>query len=182
MTFANPKADRMQDAEDNHADEDRPFFEAVLTPYRSLSPRGFMIFMMCVAGVSFASGVLFLSIGAWPVFGFFGLDVLLIWAAFRMNYASARRYEEISLSAHELVVRKVGPGGKSVEYRFNPFWVRLSVERLEDEGVVKISLTSRGETVSLGDFLNPDDRTSFAGAMTGALAAAKSGNWRPASA
>ncbi|WP_209007376.1 DUF2244 domain-containing protein [Roseibium litorale] len=165
----------MRNVEDRHEEEDRPLFEAVLTPYRSLSPRGFMIFMVCVAAVSFASGALFLSIGAWPVFGFFGLDVVLIWAAFRMNYASARRYEEISLSAHELIIRKVGPGRKSLEYRFNPFWVRLLVQRLDDEGVVKISLRSRGETVSLGDFLNPEDRTSFAGAMVNALAAAKAG-------
>lgn len=175
MTFANPKADRMQDAEDRNREEDRPFFEAVLTPYRSLSPRGFMIFMLCIAAVSFASGILFLSIGAWPVFGFFGLDVLLLWAAFRMNYASARRYEEVSLSAHELVIRKVSPGGKSLEYRFNPAWVRLVVDRVEDEGVVRISLMSRGETVSIGAFLNPDDRTSFAGAMVNALAVAKAG-------
>lgn len=178
MTFANPKAELMQTSQDASSQQDRPFFEAVLTPYRSLSPRGFMIFMLCVAAVSFVSGLVFLSIGAWPIFGFFGLDVLLIWAAFRMNYASARCFEEVSLSAHELLIRKVGPGRKSLEYRFNPVWVRLSVDRIEDEGVVKISLMSRGQNVDLGAFLNPEDRTSFAGAMANALAVAKAGGAR----
>ena len=79
------------------------------------------------------------------------------------------------MSRNDLIIRKVGPGKRFQEFRFNPFWVRLSIERVEDEGVVKITLTSRGESVDLGNFLNPDDRTSFAGAMANALAVAKAG-------
>ncbi|WP_305986600.1 DUF2244 domain-containing protein [Roseibium sp. MMSF_3544] len=154
---------------------DKPFFSAVLTPYRSLGPNGFMILMLCFGFVSFVAGAVFWSIGAWPVFGFFGLDIALLWFAFRMNYRSARTYEEVIVSRNELIIRKVGPGKRYQEFKFNPFWVRLSVNRIEDEGVVRISLTSRGETVDLGNFLNPDDRTSFAGAMTNALAVAKAG-------
>ncbi len=126
--------------------------------------------------VSFVAGLLFLQIGAWPVFGFFGLDMALIYLAFRLNYAAARQFEEVRLSRHEILIRKVGPGKRQLEYRFNPAWVRLSIDRVEDEGVTKISLTSRGETIDLGNFLNPEDRTSFAGAMANALATAKTGN------
>ncbi|CTQ74198.1 DUF2244 domain-containing protein [Roseibium alexandrii] len=160
---------------DNTESEDRPFFTAVLTPYRSLGPNGFLILMFCLGLISFVAGAVFWSIGAWPVFGFFGLDMALIWLAFRLNYASARQFEEIRLSRYEILVRKVGPGKRNLEYRFNPMWVRLSVDKIEDEGVTKISLTSRGETVDLGNFLNPEDRTSFAGAMINALATAKAG-------
>ena len=131
--------------------------------------------MIFVGAVSFVSGLAFLLMGAWPVFGFFGLDVFLIWLAFRLNYASARAYEEVIVSRTEIVIRKVGPGKRRQEYRFNPYWVRLSVTRLEDEGVTKLTLTSRGKNVDLGNFLNPDDRTSFAGAMANALAVAKAG-------
>lgn len=162
---------------ENSLEPQKVFFSAVLTPYRSLSPQGFLIFMICLAGVSFIAGFAFLLIGAWPVFGFFGLDVLLIWGAFKLNYASARAYEEVEVSAHELVIRKVGPGKRHQELRFNPVWVRLSITRLDDEGVTKISLSSRGETVEIGGFLNPDDRTSFAGALTNAIAVAKSGSF-----
>lgn len=171
MSENNPKPER----EEELPDLDRPFFSAVLTPHRSLGPTGFMI-LMCVFGVvCFCAGVLFLWIGAWPVFGFFGLDIALLWFAFRLNYRSAQTFEEVVVSRQEIAVRKVGPGKKLQEYRFNPFWVRLTVKRLEDEGVVKVSLVSRGETVELGNFLNPDDRTSFAGAMANALAVAKAG-------
>ncbi|WP_289034942.1 DUF2244 domain-containing protein [uncultured Roseibium sp.] len=172
MTADNPKPEPENDA---HSTEE-PFFSAVLTPYRSLSPRGFMVFMLCVGAVSFISGIAFLAIGAWPVFGFFGLDVLLIWLAFRLNYASAKTYEEVVVSAHEIVVRKVGPGKRHQEFRFNPLWVRMSMTRLEDEGVTRLSLSSRGEHIDIGNFLNPEDRTSFAGAMANALATAKAGS------
>ncbi|WP_299819354.1 DUF2244 domain-containing protein [uncultured Roseibium sp.] len=163
------------DKNDDLSGTDKPFFSAVLTPYRSLGSNGFLVLMLCFGAISFVSGVLFWRIGAWPVFGFFGLDVAILWFAFRMNYRSARVYEEVVVSRHEISIRKVGPGKTYQEYCFNPVWVRLTVKRIEDEGVVKICLTSRGESVDLGNFLNPDDRTSFAGAIANALAVAKAG-------
>lgn len=171
MSDHNPKHDPSADGHD----PDKPFFSAILTPYRSLGPNGFLVLMVCLGAVSFVAGLLFLSIGAWPVFGFFGLDMALIWLAFRLNYASARAYEEVIVSRSEIIIRKVGPGKRHQEYRFNPMWARLSVTRLEDEGVTKLSLSTRGQKVDLGNFLNPDDRTSFAGAMATALATAKAG-------
>ncbi len=171
MSKNNPKPDD----DDDFEDQDRPFFTAVLTPYRSLGPNGFLILMVCFGLICFVSGILFWRMGAWPVFGFFGLDIALLWFAFKMNYRSANAFEEVVVSRTEIAIRKVGPGRRYQEYRFNPFWVRLKVDRLEDEGVVRIQLTGRGETVELGGFLNPDDRTSFAGAMANALSVAKAG-------
>lgn len=171
MSENNPKPDQ----NDILDDLNRPFFTAVLTPYRSLGPNGFMVLMGCFGAVSFVAGFLFWRIGAWPVFGFFGLDVALLWVAFRLNYRSARVFEEVAVSRSEISVRRVGPGNRYQEYHFNPVWVRLTVNRLDDEGVVRITLASRGEAVDLGNFLNPDDRTSFAGAIANALSVAKAG-------
>jgi len=170
MSKDNPKH-----AADMVHDSDVPFFSAVLTPYRSLGQNGFIILMLCLGLISFVAGMMFLMIGAWPVFGFFGLDMLLIYLAFRLNYRSARSYEEVIVSRTEIIIRKVGPGKRHQEFRFNPIWVKLSIERIEDEGVTKIALTNRGQTVDLGNFLNPDDRTSFAGAMANAVSVAKAG-------
>jgi uncharacterized membrane protein len=171
MSENNPKPEQ----EDKLPELDRPFFTAVLTPHRSLGPHGFLVLMACLGAISFVAGILFWRIGAWPVFGFFGLDMALVWFAFRANYRSARTFEEIIVSRSEIVIRKVGPGHRFQEFRFNPFWVRLKVNRLDDEGVVKITLSSRGEQIDLGNFLNPDDRTSFAGAIANALAVARAG-------
>ena len=64
-------------------------FSALLTPHRSLSPTGFLLFMVVLGGISFTTGIMFLLAGAWPVFGFFGLDVIAVYIAFRANYRAA---------------------------------------------------------------------------------------------
>lgn len=150
-------------------------FSATLTPHRSLSRRGFAFILMGIALLWFLTGVFFYMLGAWPVLGFFGADLLLLWLAFHLNFRSARAYEEVVLTEDALVIRKVGPSGRSREIRFNPYWVRLNVERIEDEGVTRIEVRMRDQTVQVGGFLNPEDRESFAGAFGAALATARSG-------
>ena len=63
------------DNSDNNAFAEPKIFSAVITPHRSLGRTGFLLLMLCIGAVSFVCGLLFLVIGAWPVFGFFGLDV-----------------------------------------------------------------------------------------------------------
>lgn len=176
MTDANAKTPRAaDDASIDGSAVQPPFFSAVLTPYRSLGPRGFLVLMLIVAGISFGAGALCLAAGAWPVFGFFGLDVALVWFAFRRNYRDARAYEEVHVSSQEVILRKVSPAGEGQVYRFNPAWLRIEVERLEDEGVTRLRLRSHGREVPLGDFLNPGDREDFLRAFTVALSTARAG-------
>ncbi|MCR4267341.1 DUF2244 domain-containing protein [Nitratireductor sp. ZSWI3] len=158
-------------AETNTADA--PFFQASLTPYRSLSGRGFVLLMGVLLLVWLSIGAVFLQIGAWPVFGFFGLDVLAIYVAFRLNYRAARVREEVRLSRTSLDIRKVPPSGKAVEHHFNPFWTRFRVSRHEEIGITGMAVEMRGRSVALGSFLNPEDRESFAMAFGQALATAK---------
>ena len=164
----------MTDCNANQATE-QPIFSAVLTPYRSLGKTGFAVLMACVAAICLVSGVLFLAMGAWPVFMFFGLDVLIIWFAFKLNYRAARAYEEVDVFPGEVTIRQVSPAGRVNTHSFNPYWARLHVERLEDEGVVRITLTSHGNSLDVGQFLNPPDKESFARAFAGALSTARAG-------
>jgi uncharacterized membrane protein len=120
------------------------------------------------------TGVIFLSHGAWPVFGFFGLDVVGLYIAFRVNYRAARAREEVSMSRTALDICKVAPSGKSEAHHFNPFWARFSVARHSEIGITKMAVEAQGESVAIGGFLNPDDRESFAAAFTRALSTAKS--------
>ena len=156
-------------------DGDEPFFRALLTPHRSLGRTGFMVLMgALLVGWAF-TGAVFLSQGAWPVFGFFGLDVLLVYVAFRLNYRAARAREEVSVSRTALDIRQVAPSGRSREHRFNPFWARFSVARHDEIGITRMTVEAQGQAVSIGSFLNPDDRDSFAAAFGKALAKAKAG-------
>src|SRR6266516_3061710 len=121
-----------------HAAVDPKIFSAIITPHRSLGPRGFLIFMLCLGGLSFIAGVIFVSLGAWPVSGFFGLDVLLVYFAFRANYRAARAYEEVTVTASELTVRKVSHRGGVRQWTLNPLWVRLERIVHEEFGIERL--------------------------------------------
>jgi uncharacterized membrane protein len=152
---------------------DDVIFSATLRPHRSLGRRGFLALMTAIATLWFVTGLYFWSLGAWMVLGFVGLDFLAVWLAFKLNYRAGRAYEDIAVSRAALVIRKVAPNGRIQEFRFNPHWVRLEVQRLEDEGVTRILVRMRDQRVAVGAFLNPEDRESFARAFGGALAQAR---------
>lgn len=155
--------------------DDPELFSALLTPHRSLTRTGFLVLMSVVSAVSFIAGLAFLIMGAWPVFGFFGLDVLVIYWAFRINFRRARAYEEVFLTASELRYRRVNQHGRSMEWTFNPRWVQLDQEIHAEFGVERLYLASRGQRIGIGSFLGPDEKASFAKALTEALRDARSG-------
>ena len=59
----------------------KPKFKQTLTiwPYRSLSKRGFAIVMAVLTSLAFCIGLGFFLLGAWPVIGFLGLEILVVW-------------------------------------------------------------------------------------------------------
>ena len=142
---------------------------------RSLSRTGFLLLMAFVGLVSFVAGAIFLMMGAWPVFGFFGLDVLAIYWAFRINFRDAKATEEIRVTPSELRVRRVSHRGHVVEWVLNPLWVRLDQKCHAEFGIEKLYLVSSGRRVSVARFLGADEKASFAKALTAALQAAKRG-------
>ena len=150
-------------------------FTALLTPHRSLNRTGFLVVMGILSVVSFVAGVAFLIIGAWPVVGFFGLDVLAIYVAFRINFRSARAYEEISVTASELRLRRVSHRGHVMEWVFNPLWVQIDQITHEEFGIERLYLVSKGRRVTVASFLGADEKASFAKALGAALAAARRG-------
>jgi uncharacterized membrane protein len=150
-------------------------FSAILTPHRSLSPTGFLIFMLVLGGLSFAAGISFLMMGAWPVFGFFGLDVLLVYWAFRINYRAARAYEEVTVTASELRLRKVSHHGRVSQWTLNPLWVRLDQDEQDEYGIERLFLVSQGRRVPIGGCLGPAEKATFARALRAALGEAKRG-------
>ena len=150
-------------------------FSALLTPHRSLNRTGFLVLMGFVCVVSFVAGIAFLLMGAWPVFGFFGLDVLAIWWAFRVNFRTARAYEEIRVTPSELRVRRTSHRGDVMEWAFNPLWVRLDQKSDPEFGIERLYLVSRGRRLTIASFLGPEEKASFAKALMAALNAAKRG-------
>ena len=152
---------------------DAPQFSAVLRPNRSLSRAGFLILMGSISVVCFGAGLFFAWLGAWPVFGFFGLDVALIYIAFRLNYRSGRQVEYVWLDETSLNVRQVSAGGVATQSQFNAYWVRVTLE--EGRGShLELLLTSHGRRLAIGSFLGHEEKAEFAGVLREALSAHRS--------
>jgi uncharacterized membrane protein len=160
--------------ENNSATQAEEAFRAVLMPYRSLSPIGFAVLMGAVGLVSFVTGAVFLAMGAWPVFGYFGLDVLLIYIAFLLNYRSGRQYETVELTRDQLTLTRVHPSGRCESFQFNPYWVRVHLHE-GPLGRASLGLASHGRELSFGRFLTDDEKREFAGALKDALLVARGG-------
>jgi uncharacterized membrane protein len=164
----------------DNSDLEPTIFSAVITPHRSLGRIGFRVLIGLFGAVSFISGMAFLLMGAWPVFGFFGLDVLLLYWAFRLNYRHAAAYEEVTMTPVSLTVRKVSHRGTVREWVLNPLWVKLDKVVHEEFGIERLLLISRGRQLAIANFLGPDEKASFAAALGNALHEAKRGVTRTA--
>ncbi len=147
-----------------------PNWSVTLTPHRSLTREGFVALMSIIAFANFSVGLMFYVIGAWPVVGFLGLDVLLIWWAFRRNFADGKRTERISLSGDELTLSRIDRDGSERNIAFNRRWVKVELEfDQERELIGKLFLRSHGKSHEIASFLGAEERQSLAKALQRAL-------------
>lgn len=153
--------------------QSRPNTTFVLHPHRSLPPSGFFVMMALIGLVSFVIGVVFVMLGAWPVTGFFGLDVALIYYAFKLNYRSGKLYETITLSPELLTLTRVHPSGRREEFDFNPYWARVHFTTDRPDGRTSLRLAAQGREVRFGLFLTDEERREVADALSGALVAVR---------
>jgi uncharacterized membrane protein len=145
------------------------FLDTVLAPHRSLPKAGFVAVMAVFGAISGAAGIAFVLHGAWPVMGFFGLDVALVYLAFRLNYRTARRQEHIRLVSDALTVERLGVRGERWSWRFQPYWLRVTLEERTDESN-RLIISSHGRSLALGSFLGAGERRSLAALLHDALA------------
>jgi uncharacterized membrane protein len=160
-------------------DREPLLFDAVLTPYRSLSPRGFAILMGTAGVIGFAFGACFIALGAWPIFGFCGAEWLLFYLFFRLNYRAARLQERIRMTPDIVTIERRDPRGRVQSWSFQPYWLRIEMDE-PPQHESQLSLTSHGKRLTIGRFLSPPERHELAKALRTALAGAKRGITNPA--
>jgi len=154
---------------------DEPILQTRIRPHRSLDARGFRLLFALFAGCCVVSSVPFVVLGAWPVAGFLGLDIVLLYGAFRLSYRAARAYEDVLVTPVELSVARVSAAGRRREWRFSPGFVRLERQEMEEYGVTRLDLVSRGRRLEVAAALGPQARAEFARDLSGALAQARRG-------
>ena len=154
---------------DAHRRPARVFFDAILHPHRSLGRSGFRILMGAVILINLVVAGIFVANGAWPVVPFCGLDVLVLWLAFRVNYRSARLYERVRLTDADLTVQRVDWKKPERRWTFQPYWLRVTMDD-PPQHESQVTLSSHGKSVIVGSFLSPDERAEFARSLRDALA------------
>src|SRR5262249_32677829 len=122
----------------------------------------------------FIAGLVFYLAGAWPVMGFFGLDVALVYCAFKLNYRSGRLYETVELTPARLTWTRVHPSGRREQFDGNPYWARVSLDQRPD-GRTTLRILVEGRQLTFGGFLTDGERRDLAVALKDALLAARGG-------
>jgi uncharacterized membrane protein len=146
-------------------------FDAVLYPNRSLPNAGFLAVMAIVISANILFGIYFFSIGAWPVIGFCGLDVFLVWLAFKLSYRQGRLKERVIIREGDMRVSRVLPSGHESRWRLQPHWARVVIDR-EGQHEARVRVVSRGRSLVLGAFLAPEERVAFGRSLADAVARA----------
>lgn len=145
---------------------DHLLFEATSRPQQSLDGTGMRVVALLLAAGFGLSGILFLILGAWPVLGFAGAELVLVLGLFLMHRARARRcVEQLSLDESGLRIRRVDGRGQAHQARLDPYWAKV---RLDESG--RLLVGHRGRESEIGLFLNPEEKQDLARALTRALA------------
>jgi uncharacterized membrane protein len=147
------------------------FMDAVLTPNRSLSGRVFLILFGVFCALNLMMGLAFWSLGAWPVIGFLGLDVLLLYIAFRVNYRDGRASERVQVSPDRLQLTRTDARGATLQWGVHPAWARVETT---PEAVF---VHAGGSRQHMAAFLSPPERDDFSAALAAAIARARA--YRP---
>ena len=156
-------------------DENEDFrFHALLYPNRSLSKDGFKRVLGVVIGVNLLNGLIYFTLGAWPVAFFCGVDILVVWWAFHLSYIQGRRHERLMLTEDALWVSRVLPSGHETRWKLSPYWAKVSIERPVSHET-QLKLTEKGRTLIIGSFLSPKERGELATALSHALGEARTG-------
>ena len=142
-------------------------FATSLVPHRSLSPQGFRWLIWAAVAANLAIGLPMLVFGAWPVLGFMGLDIWLLWFLFKRSYLDARRSETLVLTDRELIIDRVAPDGEREQHRLDAYWLRVELSGEAERLVV----ASRGNRAVIGRFLSPPERERVADQLEAALGA-----------
>jgi uncharacterized membrane protein len=143
--------------------------DMVLLPHRSLSRKGFLWLMAAICFSCFSTGLVFALAGAWPILIFSGVDVLLVWLAFKLNYRSGRMFETVRLTDEEILVRHMSPSGRESRFTFRPpHWLSVGMDD-PPRADSRLTLSSHGKQLEIGRFLPPAEKVEVARALRRAL-------------
>lgn len=155
-----------------------PHFDVVIAPPRSLSSNGFSRFMLllgCIAAV-FSAG--FVILGAYPVVGFFGAEIMLLWLLMRRRVQGRGPKTCIRIGCEEIEVRRLDIRGREWLGRLPAHFARIEHDN-KVRGPEALRIVSRGRSINIGEHLLPEERASLATRLRAALTSTRKPTEQP---
>ena len=136
-------------------------FTFVARRNNSLSSGGRFLVLGYLAVVVLAISLGFALSGAWLVFPFAGLDILVMYLAFRYVEQRAGDYECITLH-DDIVAIESQHRGKTARFGFNRHWVQVTLVEARGGERGRLLLRSHGKEVAFGVHLSGEQRAAVA--------------------
>lgn len=143
-------------------------FEAVIVPHRSLSRRALNGLILAIAVLCCINASIFIHLGAWPVGGFTGVELLLAAFLIRLNAHAARGSEMVLLSPAGLRIVRTTPKGQREERLLAANWLQVSLRETPGR-VPSLLLVAHGVREEIARALGEEDKRSLALALEDAL-------------
>ena len=143
-------------------------YQTELRPNHSSTPEAIQKLTLILSLALIPAGMIFVHVGAWPVFGFLGLELGAL--VVLLNYHHKRSYiiERIAITAVGLKVERIDPSGRRHEWCFQRHWLQVNVEEDDDRNCT-LELRSHGRVLAIGAFLTPSERHKVARRLRTAL-------------
>ena len=143
-------------------------FEAIITPHRSLSAAGVrrVVAALLLLSAGISTGLWF--IGAWPVVGFNGAEMLLAIVLLRRNAREYRQEERLLLTASGLHIVRTDLRGRRTTRRLNSGWLNAVLQTRPGRAPCLL-LVERNRQVEVGAQLGEDEKRDLAAAIRQAL-------------
>ena len=145
------------------------FLNIKVYPNNSLSPKGFVLLMIFITIPCIFIGVMFLYMGAWPVLGFMGLEIALIFIFFKILFHKNSFYEHIILDKNKFNI-SYNHNKKTINtIVLEPTWLQVKINHTNKS----LAITTHGKTIELGKCLALEEKIKLAEAIRKGLI-----NWK----
>lgn len=144
-----------------------PIFEAVVTPHRSLGPRGVRLVGLAILLSCAVNTGLSLLLGAWPVAVFAVAELGLALYLFRRGTRSETE-ERLVLTPARLTIQRRDRAGRASRLDLPTAWMRVRLEE-RPARVPALVLRGRFRPVEVGASLGEQEKRSLAEALGEAL-------------
>jgi uncharacterized membrane protein len=137
--------------------DDAEAYTLIAKPNNSMTTAGRYLVFGFIFIVSSGISLAFAVIGAWLVLPFAGLEMLVLFLAFRYVDRQSGDYERLTLSGDRLLL-ECRAGGELKRSEFNRYWAQVVC----DAGGSRLALRSHGHEVEFGQYLTEQERTQLA--------------------